>query len=228
MQARLATAVILGFVLVGAAACGGSDGLSTAEEEALQERLEAAEREAAEAELEAAEAERQRQEAEAEAEQARQDAQDAADAEAARQAAEEARQQAQQQLEQAQQESEELQQQLTEAEQAELRARASSFGAQLDLGDGTAGPNAPTTVSADATVTWPRDGSLTFRPSGVTHTRGSAAPSVPGGWTNTASFTGQTGTASTTLTDETVYLYTNIQRAGTRAFWKKYGGMTLT
>ena len=51
-------------------------------------------------------------------------------------------------------------------------------------------------------------------------TRGSAAPSVPGGWSS-ASFTGLSGTAAS-LVNETVYLYTNIQAPGTsRAFWKK-------
>ena len=52
-------------------------------------------------------------------------------------------------------------------------------------------------------------------------TPGSAAPSVPGGW-RSASFTGLTG-SSASLVNETVYLYTNIQAPGTRAFWKKYG-----
>ena len=52
-------------------------------------------------------------------------------------------------------------------------------------------------------------------------TPGSSAPSVPGSW-RSASFTGQSGTAGA-LINETVYLYTNIQAPGTRAFWKKYG-----
>ncbi len=258
MKARLATGVLLGFVLVAAASCGGSDGLSTAEEEALQERLEAAELEAARAELEAQEAERLRQAEEAareeaerqaaeaerlrlEEEAARQKAEEEAaeaerlrleeeaareeaeqraeaaeeDAEEAQQQAEQAQQQQQQlqqqqqQLQQQQQQQQQqLQQQLTEAEQAELRARADSFGAQLD---------AP--VEGSATVSWRRgDTTLTFRPTGITTTRGSAAPSVPGGW-RSASFDGQTGTA-TTLTDETVYLYTNIQAPSSRNFWK--------
>ena len=118
---------------------------------------------------------------------------------------------------QAERDQEQLQRQLTEAEQAEFRARASSFGMELD--------DAPEGM---ATVTWPRGGSRTFRPSGVTHTSGSAAPSVPGGW-HSASFTGQIGTVSppSTLADETVYLYTNIQAPGTRAFWKKHGGNDL-
>ena len=120
--------------------------------------------------------------------------------------AEEAERQRQAQLQQ----TEQLESQLTEAQKAELSARATSFGAVLD------GPEI-----GSATVTWPRRGSLTFRPEG-TLTPGSSAPSVPGGW-RSASFTGQTGTA-TALVDETVYLYTNIQSPGNRAFWKKYGG----
>ena len=42
MKTKLVTAVLLGFVMVGAAACGGSDGLSKAEEDALQKQAEAA------------------------------------------------------------------------------------------------------------------------------------------------------------------------------------------
>ena len=91
MQAKFATAVLLSFVLLGAAACGGggNDGLTAAEEEALQERVEAAEAAKEEAELEAAEAERKRleeeaarEEAEAEAERERLAAEAAAEAEA--------------------------------------------------------------------------------------------------------------------------------------------------
>ena len=108
-----------------------------------------------------------------------------------------------------QQQTEQLELQLTEAQKAELSARATSFGTELD------GP-----PMGSATVTWPRGGSLTFRPEG-TLTAGSSAPSVPGGW-RSASFTGQTGTA-TALVNETVYLYTNIQSPGSRAFWKEYG-----
>ena len=259
MKARLATAVLLGFVLVAAASCGGSDGLSTAEEEALQERLEAAELEAQEAERlrqaeEAAreEAERLRLEEEAARQKAEEEAaeaaREAAEAERLRQAEEEARkeaeeraetaeeaqqqaEQAQQQAEQAQQQAEQaqqqqqqqlqqqlqqqqqqqqLQQQLTEAQQAEAKARARSFALQLNSPD-----------AGSATVRWRRgDTNLTFRPTGITTTPGSAAPSVPGGW-RSASFAGQTGTAAT-LTDETVYLYTNIQPPSSRNFWKMH------
>ena len=254
MKARFASAVLLGFVLIAAAACSGSDGLSTAQEEELQDRLAAAEAAEAEAERQrqaaaaaAAEAERQRQAqaaAAAEAERQRQAEEEAriqaeADAEAAREAqeaAEEAKRLAeeeaaelerqaaaaeaerqrqadaaaeaerQRQAAQQQQQQQQLQEQLTAAQQAEVRARASAFGTQLnDPGEG------------EATVEWTRGNTLTFRPQG-TMTRGSAAPSVPGGW-QSASFTGLTGTAAT-LTDESVYLYTNIQAPSSRAFWK--------
>ena len=224
MQARFTLAVLLGVVLIAAGACsGGGDDERIAELEtdlaASEEALER-ERQAREAaKQEAAEAEQRADDAEGEAADAEQRADDAeeeiADAEEEIADAEEAQQQTQQQLEQAQQGSQQLQQQLTEAEQAELRARASEFGMELDA------PGAGL-----ATVTWPRGGSLTFKPSGVTHTPGSAAPSVPGGWSS-ASFTGQIGTAAS-LVDETVYLYTNIQAPGTRAFWKKYGGNDLS
>ena len=114
-----------------------------------------------------------------------------------------------------QQQTEQLESQLTEAQKAELSARATSFGTVLDLGTGD------TAEQGAATVSWMRGGSLTFRPEG-TLTAGSSAPSVPGGW-RSASFTGQTGTAMA-LVDETVFLYTDIQSPGSRAFWKKYGG----
>ena len=96
MQARFASAVLLGFVLIAAAACSGSDGLTEAEEEALQERVEQAELEAAEAERRRQAAEEARKKAEEEAvaaEQAEQEAEDdAAEAERLRQEAEEERQ----------------------------------------------------------------------------------------------------------------------------------------
>ena len=140
------------------------------------------------AEEEAAEAERQRLVEEA----ARGEAEDEAEQE--RLAAEEAEQErlaAEAERQRLANEVEQARQQLTEAEQAELMARASSFGSQLD------GP-----AQGMVVVSWPRDGGLTFRPEG-TLTSGSAAPSVPGSW-RSASFTGQTGTAATGLTNETV------------------------
>ena len=184
--------------LIGLGACsGGGGGLSTTEEDALRKQV--AEAEAAEEAAKKAEAEAARK-----AEEERRRA-----AEAANKAEEERKK-----AETAQEEAEEEKKRADAAEQAELRARASAFGAVLDLGAGGS------TEQGSVTVSWPRGGSLTFRPQG-TLTAGSEAPSVPGSW-RSASFTGQTGTA-TSLVNETVYLYTNIQAPGTRAFWKKYG-----
>ena len=212
MRLKLTAALLLSVVLVGAAACGGgSDGLSQAEEEALQAELAAAEEAQRKAEEARREAELEQARAEARAEEARRQRQAA---EQQRQAEEEARQAEEEARQAAEAAAEEAQRRLTEAEQAELRARASSFGTVLDLGDGGTAEQGPVTVS------WPRGSSLTFRPQG-TLTPGSTAPSVPGGW-RSAGFTGQTGTAAA-LTDETAYLYTNIQAPSNRAFWKRYG-----
>lgn len=184
-------AMLAAFSLLFLSACGGgNDGLSKAQEEALQAEVAAAEEARRQAELEKARAEAA-----------------AAEARRQREAAEQRRQQEEQARQTAEEERDEIQEQLTEAEQAELRARASSFGAQLD---------APEMAPAD--VEWTRGSSLTFRPQGVVMTPGSSAPSIPGSW-RSASFTGQTGTA-TALVNETVYLYTNIQAPSSRAFWK--------
>ena len=72
-----------------------------------------------------------------------------------------------------------------------------------------------------ATVSRMRGGTLQFMPVG-SYTSGSAAPSVPGSWSNRASFTRQSGT-SMALANDTVYLYSNIQAPGSRAFWKVHG-----
>ena len=98
MQTKLAMVVLSGFVLIAAAACGRSDGLDTAEEEALQERVEAAEREATEAERLRQAEEEAREEAEEDAAAAEEEAERerlaAEEAEEARQAAEEAEEEA--------------------------------------------------------------------------------------------------------------------------------------
>ena len=194
MQTKLATAVLSAFVLLTAAACGG--GGDSAKIAGLEADLAAVEAEAAK---KAAGEEAARKTAEAAAAKA---AEDKKTADAAAAAAATA-------IAAAEKAKAEAEERLTKAEQAELRARASSFGAHLD--GPTAGP---------VTVTWPRGGSLTFRPQG-THDSGSAAPSVPGGW-QSSSFTGQSGMADG-LINEAVYLYTNIQTPGTRAFWKVHG-----
>ena len=220
MQTKLKVTMVLlcGFVLLAVAACGASDERARISE--LETELETEKEAREEAEERADEAEEDADEAIEERDEARDERDDAA---AERDEAREDLQDEQQENQDLQEDLDQTQQQLTDAEQAELRARASSFGAQLDLETSglQSGDTAPET-----TIEWPRGGSLTFRPQGVVMTRGSAAPSVPGGW-RSASFTGQTGTAAT-LTDETVYLYTNIQAPGTRAFWKKYGGDDLS
>ena len=118
MKARFASAALLGVVLIAAAACGGSDGLTSAEEEALQERLEAAE--AAEAEAERLRQEAEAAEAQAEAEaKAAQEAQEKAEAEA--QAAQEAKEQAEAEAKAAEEAREKA---AAEAEEARKKAEA--------------------------------------------------------------------------------------------------------
>ncbi len=221
MRTNLPIVFFLGVALIALGACGGGGGNDEAQlrtdleaAQAAQAEAEAARKKAEEetavaeaarkkAEEEAAEAERQRLVEEGEAEdEAEQERLAAEEAEQERLAADADRQRLANEVEQ-------VRQQLTEAEQAELMARASSFGLELDE---------PALGMVD--VMWPRDGDLTFRPEG-TLTSGSAAPSVPGSW-RSASFTGQTGTAAG-LTNETVYLYTNIEKGSSRAFWKEHG-----
>ena len=214
MRTNLPIVLFLGVALIALGACGGGGGNDEAQ---LRTDLEAAQ--AAQAEAEAAR--KMAEEEAAVAEAARKIAEEkAAEAERQRLAEEAARGEAEDEAEQerlaaeAEQqrlanEVEQARQQLTEAEQAELMARASSFGSVLHEPE-----------SGTVFVSWPRNGDLTFRPEG-TLTSGSAAPSVPGSW-RSASFTGQTGTAAG-LTNETVYLYTNIEKGSSRAFWKEHG-----
>ena len=110
-----------------------------------------------------------------------------------------------------------MQQRLTEAEQAELRnPSAESFDARLDNRRHGGWQH----------VEWKRGNNLTFRPTGIVMTPGSAALCVPGSW-RSASFTGQSGTA-TALIDETAYLYTDIQAPSSRAFWKVHNVEVMT
>ena len=212
MQSKLPIAVLCGFLLMALAACGGGDdGARITELEAdlvaEQEAREQAEDQAAEAEEKLQEEQAAREEAEEEAAEAEAAKEDAAEAEAALQDAEEAQQQAQQQLEQAQQESQQLQQQLTEAEQAELNARASLYLAAINTGG---------TDRTAVTVTYERGSTLKINPGGNFET-GSGAPAISG-------FTPRTYTREVGVSGEqTLYLYTNIQAPGTRAFWKIHG-----
>ena len=99
---------------------------------------------------------------------------------------------------------------LTEAEKAVAAARAVALVPVLNL----SGEAADT---AEATVEWMRGDSLTFEPANISTPSGTA-PSVPGGW-RSGSFSRTRGADGT----ETAYLYTNIQSAGSKAFWKVYG-----
>ncbi len=122
MKARFASAALLGVVLIAAAACGGSDGLTSAEEEALQEQLEAAE--AAEAEAERLRQEAEAAEAQAEAEaKAAQEAQEKAEADA--KAAQEAKEKAETEAKAAEEAREKA-----EAEAQEAREKAEAEEAE--------------------------------------------------------------------------------------------------
>ena len=220
MQARFTLAVLLGVVLIAAGACsGGGDDERIAELEtdlaASEEALER-ERQAREAaKQEAAEAEQRADDAEGEAADAEQRADDAeeeiADAEEEIADAEEVQQQTQQQLEQAQQGSQQLQQQLTEAEQAELNARALTYIAEIETGG---------EPRSGVTVTDERDSTRKINPGG-NFQAGSGAPAISG-------FTAHAYTRRASASEQTVYLYTNIQAPGTRPFWQLHGVNEIT
>ena len=135
MQSRFWMAVLLGFVLVAASACGSSSG-DSARVTDLEEQLEAEQEARQEAEREAAEAEAERQAAE---EEARQAEREAAEAEAERQAAEEAEQEAEAQRQAAEAERQRLQEERDQAAQAASQALAKAafdgLGGRAD--DGT-------------------------------------------------------------------------------------------
>jgi len=103
----------------------------------------------------------------------------------------------------------EAQRKIDEAEQqVDVSLRAGPLMGALDLGAADA---------AMATVRY-QGNNLIARPNGLS-TPGGTAPSVPGNWGNRASFSRARGAVGT----DTAYLYTNIQRPGTKAFWKVYG-----
>ena len=119
MQARFTLAVLLGVVLLAAAACsGGDDGLSKAEEDALQQRVEQAELEAAEAERRRQAEEAAREEAEAAAKEAEEEAADAQQAEQEAEAAAAEAERLRLEEEEAREEAE------AEAQQLEVQAEA--------------------------------------------------------------------------------------------------------
>ncbi len=209
MQTKFWMAALLGFVLVTVSACGGSGKSSVVID--LEEKLQAEQEAREEAEKTAAEEvekrkeevekrkeeEEARRKAEARIEQERQKAEQAAEDEREAKAAQQ----------EAEQQQEQLQEQLTEAQQAELSARAATYIAAIN-GGGAA--------RSGVTVTYQRGSTLKINPGG-NFEAGSGAPAIPG-------FTPRTYTRSVGVSGEqTLYLYTNIQAPGTRAFWKLYG-----
>ena len=210
MQTRFLTVVLLGFVVVAVAACGGgSDGLTLAEEEALRQEAQGAEMKAQEAEADAARAVEARKAAEEAGKAAEQEAErKAAEQEAARQAELEA---AQQRAADAEREAQEA---LEEAKrQADANVRASLLipvlSGTISAGQGMAVGHMP-------------GGRLTFSRPNALPAKGSA-PSVPGSWSS-ASYSGPRGSVGT----DTVYLYTNIQAPSSKAFWKVHGEAVTT
>ena len=207
MQVRFATAVLLGFVLMVAGACGGGGGDSAKLTE-LETRVEEAEEARKKAEAEAAEAEKRRREAEAEAEKA-------ADAEQARKEAEAEAEEERKKREAAEQREQEAREEAARRiEEAELQANT-AVRAPLLITELTA--LAATDVAAGAGVGHIPGESRTFtRPLNLP-AKGSA-PNVPGSWSS-ASYSGPRGNVGT----DTVYLYTNIQAPSSKAFWKEHG-----
>ena len=213
MQARFTLAVLLGVVLIAAGACsGGGDDERIAELEtdlaASEEAREKAEKKAEEeeaarkkAEDEAAEAEKKRKAAEEEAkkvEQAEKDAEEAEKrADEAEQEAEQARQEAQRRIEEAE-------------TQANVAVRAPLLITELS---GLAVEDEATGAGVGH---MPGERRTFTRPFNIP-AKGSA-PSVPGSWSS-ASYSGPRGNVGT----DTVYLYTNIQGPGSKAFWKVHG-----
>ena len=208
MQAKFVTAVLLGFVLIAASACSSGGGDDTAKLSELEDRVTAAEEARKEAEEKAAEAERKRQEAEA-------DAKKADEAEAARKKAEEEAEEEREKREAAeqreQQAREEAARRIEEAEQqANTAVRAPLLITELNA-------LAAADVATGAGVGHMPGESRTFtRPLNLP-AKGSA-PRVPGSWSS-ASYSGPRGNVGT----DTVYLYTNIQAPGSKAFWKVHG-----
>ena len=179
--------------LAEAAAAQATEDKATAEEDARQARA---------AQATAEEDARQARAAQATAEE------DARQARAALATAQTGQEQARAEQERQQREAEAR---LSEAQQAVLNARARAYIGELDdnerRGDDTAG--------SIVTVEWMRDERIEVDPGG-NFAPGSGAPSISG-------FSAYHFTRRTGISDETAYLYTNIQSPGTRAFWKAYG-----
>ena len=100
-----------------------------------------------------------------------------------------------------------LQNQLSEAEQANVDARAGKYLTAINTGGG---------ARSGVTVTYERGSSLMINPGG-NFTTSSGAPSISGFTART--YKRQVGVSG----EQTVFLYTNIQAAGGRDFWKIHG-----
>lgn len=228
MQARFTTAVLLGFVLIGTAACGGSGSGKQATIDELEADLAAAEEAREEAEEEAAEAERKRLEEEAAREQAEEDARQAEqDARQAEQDAAEAKEDARQAEQDATEaeddaaEAERLRQeeeaQRLAAERARREAEERRQAAEERLGQSDEErQSAGFGTSAGTLVVTPRR----------TATATEVAISTPDFGiltaTDVSGFTGWLAPAVTTQSDgtnrDTVLVYTNIEAPGTVPF----------
>ena len=198
MQARFATAVLLGFVLIGAAACGG--GISQAELDEAEAARAAAEQAQQEAEAAAAEAERRRQaeaaareEAEEEAAEAEQQRQEE---EAARQAAEEAAQEAEEERLAAEAEASRLEAEAEERRKADALERARTAIAGHTA---TTGPLAALVVDTDA-IEYGEPAPVTTPPGPFTTTSGRS-----GSWSTTSL------TANQEPTRDMVQIYTDVE-----------------
>ena len=212
MQAKFVMAVLLSFVLITTSACSGG-GNDTAKLTELEDRVTAAEEARKKAEEKAAEEERKRKEAEA-------DAEKADDAETARKKAEsEAEEEKKKRLAAEQRERQAKQEADQRIEEAERQANVAVRAPRLitEIGAEVSGDVGVDDAGTDMGVEHELGGSRTFiRPLNLP-LKGSA-PSVPGGWSS-KSYSGPRGNVGT----DTVYLYTNIQAPGSKAFWKEHG-----
>ena len=100
-----------------------------------------------------------------------------------------------------------LQNQLSEAQQATINARAGAYLTAISDGG---------TERTGVDVSYERGSRLMINPGG-NFTTGSGAPGISGFTART--YKRQVGVSG----EQTVFLYTNIQAAGTRAFWKEHG-----
>ena len=108
-----------------------------------------------------------------------------------------------------------LQNELTEAQQANVNARAGQYLDALTPG-GTTTPVTEPNERSGVNVTYNRGSSLMINPGG-NFTSSTGAPGISGFTART--YKRQVGVSG----EQTVFLYTNIQAAGTRAFWKEHG-----